>query len=287
MLSALAAHLCPQQQGRLSTCCPAHGHASGATCISWAAADAAAAGAARPQKVRLALIGCGQICRSSHWPGIASHAHRYLEVTAVVDTLHGNALAVADLIEGSRVQPRPAVFTDVKTALEAEAATSGVLFDAVDIMLPHHLHRPVAEQCFAAGRHVCLEKPMAHELEDAQAILLAADAAAKTHGAVFFMAEQSQFWPEVLCAKGLIESGAIGELLAANCRMNSASKRDPQQPLPPHAAWRASLAQSGGGVIMDGGAHWIRPLRMIMGEIEEVTGQVCAIARRTTHPVMI
>lgn len=25
---------------------------------------------------------------------------------------------------------------------------------------------------------------------------------------------------------------------------------------------------------MDAGAHWIRPLRMIMGEIEEVTGQV-------------
>jgi predicted dehydrogenase len=32
------------------------------------------------------------------------------------------------------------------------------LFDAVDIMLPHHLHRPVAEQCLAARKHVCLEK---------------------------------------------------------------------------------------------------------------------------------
>ena len=76
------------------------------------------------------------------------------------------------------------------------------------------------------------------------------------------------------CAKALSESGAIGELLAANCRMNSATTDVSLEPMPPHAAWRASLAQKGGGVIMDGGAHWIRPLRMIMGEIEEVTGQV-------------
>ncbi len=208
---------------------------------------------------------------------VSIHRSSYIEVTAVVDTLLDNALALADLIEGSRVQARPSVFTDVETALAAEAEGGWPLFDAVDIMLPHHLHRPVAEQCFAAGRSVCLEKPMAHELEDAYAILSAADAAATRHGAVFFMAEQSQFWPEVLCAKALIESGAIGDLLAANCRMNSASTDGALRPMPPHAAWRASLKQSGGGVIMDGGAHWIRPLRMIMGEIEEVTGQVCSL----------
>ena len=235
-------------------------------------APLAATSSGTPKKVRLALVGCGQICQTSHWPGIAAHAHPYIEVTAVVDTLEENALTLAGLIEDSGVQARPRVFTDLGAAL---AADGGALFDAVDVMLPHHLHRRVAEQCFAAGRHVCLEKPMAHELEDAEAILEAA-AAAKSDGCVFFMAEQSQFWPEVLCAKALIDSGAIGQLLAANCRMNSGTgaPSDDPAPLPPHAAWRASLAQSGGGVIMDGGAHWIRPLRMIMGEIEEVTGQV-------------
>eukprot|EP01045_Picozoa_sp_COSAG04_P001483 COSAG04_NODE_50_length_31170_cov_2.965080_14_plen_368_part_00 len=234
-----------------------------------------AATSSTPKKVRLALVGCGQICQTSHWPGIAAHAHPYIEVTAVVDTLEENAVTLAGLIEGSGVQAsRPRVFTDLDEAL---AADGGALFDAVDVMLPHHLHRPVAEQCFAAGRHVCLEKPMAHQLEDAEAILRAAAAAESAYGCVFFMAEQSQFWPEVLCAKALIDSGAIGQLLAANCRMNSGSgapSDEPPAPLPPHAAWRASRAQSGGGVIMDGGAHWIRPLRMIMGEIEEVTGQV-------------
>lgn len=37
-------------------------------------------------------------------------------------------------------------------------------------------------------------------------------------------------------------------------------------------AWRFSKEIMGGGVVIDGGAHWIRPLRMLLGEIDEVVG---------------
>ena len=30
------------------------------------------------------------------------------------------------------------------------------------------------------------------------------------------------------------------------------------------------MAKAGGGIVIDGGAHWIRPLRMWLGEIKEV-----------------
>ena len=56
-------------------------------------------------------------------------------------------------------------------------------------MLPHHLHLPVAEQCFAAGKHVLLEKPMAPTLADCDAIL----AAARASGRVFMVADNSQY----------------------------------------------------------------------------------------------
>jgi predicted dehydrogenase len=45
--------------------------------------------AAAGEKLTLALIGCGQICQHSHWPGIAEHASRWIEVTAVVDPVAG------------------------------------------------------------------------------------------------------------------------------------------------------------------------------------------------------
>jgi len=31
--------------------------------------------------------------------------------------------------------------------------------------------------------------------------------------------------------------------------------------------WRANLATAGGGIVMDGGQHWIRPLREFFGEV--------------------
>ena len=46
--------------------------------------------------------------------------------------------------------------------------------DAVDICLPTPLHREWAEESFAAGKHVLLEKPIALSLEDADAIVAAA-----------------------------------------------------------------------------------------------------------------
>jgi len=37
--------------------------------------------------------------------------------------------------------------------------------------------------------------------------------------------------------------------------------------------WRYNKEVTGGGICIDGGSHWIRPLRMWLGEIEEVIAQ--------------
>ena len=34
--------------------------------------------------------------------------------------------------------------------------------------------------------------------------------------------------------------------------------------------WRFDQARTGGGVVIDGSSHWLRPLRMWLGEIDEV-----------------
>jgi len=38
--------------------------------------------------------------------------------------------------------------------------------------------------------------------------------------------------------------------------------------------WRHNAGLAGGGIAIDGGSHWIRPLRMWLGEISEVVGLV-------------
>lgn len=201
-------------------------------------------------KLKLAFIGCGGIARY-HLDGIKEHAPQ-IDVTAAIDLDEEKANAYA-------AETGATAFTSLEEALEKGD------FEAVDIMLPHDLHETVAAQCFDAGKHVLLEKPMALDLASCDRIL----GAAKDAGTVFMVAENSQYWPEIVKAKEVIENGAIGDIItarAAFCFPFYAYWFQGDHP------WRYDEKRVGGGVTIDGGSHWIRPLRMWMGEIEEAIG---------------
>ena len=199
------------------------------------------------EKLRIALVGCGNIARA-HWHGIRHHAP-HLKVTAVVDEHLPSAQALAERTGA----------TPYESLADALAAGG---FDAVDIMLPHDVHEAAAVAAFAAGKHVVLEKPMAPDLASCERILAAAEQA----GTVFMIAEQAQYWPDVVEARRLIDAGRIGTVLGARACFYDPLRVDPNVPKP----WRYELARAGGGVAIDGGAHWIRPLRMMLGEVDEV-----------------
>ncbi|MDE0422466.1 MAG: Gfo/Idh/MocA family oxidoreductase [Gammaproteobacteria bacterium] len=203
---------------------------------------------ANEDRLTMAFVGCGGIARA-HWRGIRYHARR-IDVTAVVDT---DPESVASMAERTGA---PAFASLTEALAEGD-------FDAVDIMLPHDLHEQAAVESFAAGKHVCLEKPMAHNLASCERILAAAEQA----GTVFMIAEQAQYWTDVQKARELIDAGAIGEVITAR-----ACFYDPLNVPPGVIPWRYELARAGGGISIDGGAHWIRPMRMMLGEIDEVVG---------------
>lgn len=39
-----------------------------------------------------------------------------------------------------------------------------------------------------------------------------------------------------------------------------------------HKPWRYDVDIAGGGIVIDGGAHWLRPMRMFLGEVHSVVG---------------
>jgi len=208
------------------------------------------------EKLKLALVGCGAIARY-HLDGIQESAPR-IQVTAVVDPDPTRAAAYA-------AETGATAYSSL-----AEALAHGD-FDAVDIMVPHHLHEELALMTFDAGKHLLLEKPMAMTLESTERILAAAKAAQeKQPKLVFMVAENAQYWPEIVLAKELIDEGRIGEVIRA--RAAFVMELDPYFFKQDANPWRYDLAKSGGGITIDGGSHWIRPLRMWMGEIQEVFG---------------
>ncbi len=200
-------------------------------------------------------MGCGQIAEA-HWSGIQNHAPQ-VEVTAAVDIDAAKAEAMAARTGGQ-------AFLSLDEALQKGD------FDAVDLMLPHNLHVEAALKSFDAGKHVLLEKPMAMDLQECETILRAAEAA----DGLFMIAEQAQYWPDVHAAADLMAAGEIGEVVTARATFYDIVRWQPGDPIP----WRFELAKSGGGIAMDGGAHWIRPLRIWFGDVEEVIGAVA-------HPI--
>lgn len=254
------------------------------------------------RKLRLAFLGCGRICQV-HWNGIQESASELITVSAAIDLHLPRAQAMAKKLRAATGEPCEA-FTSL-----AEALASEVEFDAVDIMLLHNQHEAAALEAFDAGLHVVLEKPMSISPESCNKIMRASEAAGNT----FWVAEQEQYAPAILTAQRLIAEGAIGNTVTLHAMgMGGGGRRgDPTAVqvdslgrrvigqgavvqaagLPSYyepmegeekfrtgkldKAWRADKSISGGGVIIDGGSHTIRPMRMLM-QPHCGTGIICA-----------
>lgn len=244
-----------------------------------------------------------------HWNGIQESASDLVHVAVCIDIHLPRAESMAEKVQRLTGEPC-AAFVSL-----AEALSSGVEFDAIDIMLLHSQHEAAALAAFAAGLHVLLEKPMSISPESCAKIMTASAASGKE----FWVAEQEQYAPAILTAQRLIAEGAIGETVtlhtmgAGGDRPKGAGvgdapvKTDPsgkavdqgavvkaaglpsyssvlegeekfRDPSKLNMAWRGDVAVSGGGVIIDGGSHTIRPMRMLMAPH---CGNVVAVAAVT------
>jgi predicted dehydrogenase len=120
------------------------------------------------------------------------------------EALRTQVLVVCGLEDDRVAQLAERLGAEATADLERALSTPGV--DAVDICLPTPLHRPVAEQALAAGKHVLVEKPIALTLEDADAIGDAARAA----GRVVMVGHVLRFMPEIAELRRVLDSGELG-----------------------------------------------------------------------------
>jgi len=84
--------------------------------------------------------------------------------------------------------------------------------DLIDVCNPTHLHPETAIEALEAGKHVLVEKAIALDPKDADAML----AAARKANRLLMVAHVLPFFPEFAYAADAIRSGRHGELLAAH-----------------------------------------------------------------------
>ena len=180
---------------------------------------------------KIGLIGAGGIA-GEHVKAYAAHPDT-ITFTAVADPVHDAAVARAG-------DTGAQVFADYRTML-AEAD-----IDAVDICLPHHLHRDAIVAAAEAGKHILCEKPLCLTMEEAADV----QAAVERSGVTLMCAHNQLFFPAVAKAKELISSGALGDLYEVRTTDSFVNHFDPA-----NMGWRAHAATSGGGELIDTGYH--------------------------------
>jgi predicted dehydrogenase len=205
-------------------------------------------------QLKVGFIGTGRISDL--------HALEYLK------NPRAKIVAICD-IDPTNSQPRAAawgipanrVFTDYHDLLALPDV------DLVEILLPHHLHRPATLDTAAAGKHISLQKPMALSVAEADEMI----AAAKQAKVIFKVFENFIFYPPVLRAKELINAGEIGDPLTIRIKSNSGTSPNTWE-IPGSAwAWRFTPEQCGGGpLVFDDGHHKFSLGWYFMGLAEEV-----------------
>ena len=95
-----------------------------------------------------------------------------------------------------------------------EDALGAADFDAVLLMVPPALNEALASLALRHDKSVLLQKPLAISEERAQHFLAEVDAIrAQGHSGCLLVSEHSQWWPEILTARWLVEQGRIGQLV--------------------------------------------------------------------------
>lgn len=181
--------------------------------------------------VRIGLIGAGGIA--------GAHVEGYLRNPDVI-TFAAVADPVRESAENRAAASGAAVYADYRVML-AEAD-----IDAVDICLPHHLHKDAIVAAARAGKHILCEKPLCLTPEEAAEV----SAAVEEAGVTLMCAHNQLFLPAVARAKELIESGAIGRVYEVRTTDSFFNDFDPA-----NMGWRAHASTSGGGELIDTGYH--------------------------------
>ena len=133
--------------------------------------------------------------------------------------------------------------------------------DLVDVCLPGHLHAEVAQAALAAGKHVLLEKPLANDVAEAEALVHEAPAA-RAHGVRSMVGFNYRRVPALELARDLIAQGRIGTVRQVRICYLQDWLTDEAAPM----TWRLRREQAGSGVIGDLASHAVDQLGFLTGD---------------------
>lgn len=150
--------------------------------------------------------------------------------------------------------------------------------DGVQITTATNQHKEVLLAAARGGKHIFTEKVLALTNEDAQEIAQAV----KKSGVKFTISYPHKTQAPIKAAKALVDSGKLGRITYARVHNYHNGSVAPQADgslgwLPPHFY---DAAQTGGGAMMDLGAHPMYTLHWFLGEPKSIVSQFTEVTHR-------
>lgn len=219
------------------------------------------------EQLSVAVIGAGMAGRS--------HANGYRQA----NTIHGGGLP----------KIRLAAIADVNLELAQEVAdrygfekavgswqevAEDPTIDAVSVVVGNSLHREVVEALLAAGKHVLCEKPLAASLEDAEAMVAAAEKATTIAATAYSFRRN----PAIEAIRERLADGTLGTPAIIEAHYMADYACDPEAPM----GWRFR-GPLGSGALADLGAHIVDLAEYVNGPIASVSGAIFSIAIPERH----
>lgn len=160
--------------------------------------------------------------------------------------------------------------------LEAIWADSSI--QGIQVTTATNQHKEVLLAAAKAGKHIFTEKVLALTNEDAQEIAQAI----RESGVTFTISYPHKCRPALKAAKALVESGKLGQITYARVHNYHNGSVAPQADgslgwLPPHFY---DEVQTGGGAMMDLGAHPMYTLHWFLGEPKSIVSQFTQVTGR-------
>ncbi|BBH24198.1 oxidoreductase [Paenibacillus baekrokdamisoli] len=207
--------------------------------------------------MNLAFIGCGGIS-DAHLHGIVElrrAGYLAINITAVCDINLARAVEFSSKVK-AQLGTDAAIYTDYKEMLAKES------LDAVTVLVTHDLHHSVAGDCFAAGVHVQMQKPLAiapsfgrQMIEDA-----------RKYDRILTLSEPSVLGAANVAAARAVQDGVLGQVYLVLDYATSAAATGFFGGTP----WRHMKGKAGAGWINDHGVHRTHSFLEMIGGIREV-----------------
>jgi predicted dehydrogenase len=145
------------------------------------------------------------------WIGAGTRGYHCIQVMAEANKDKVQVLSVCDTYQGNLNRGKDRIQTiwgnTPKTHVDYREVLADRNIDAVFIMTPEHLHYPMMMAALKAGKHVYVEKPLAHTIEEGAELV----AAARKAGKIVQVGTQNRSSALYQRARQMVQDGMIGD----------------------------------------------------------------------------